>query len=43
MYLSRRTLETKGNALEAAGRKANALHKVSREMVDWEALNEYGD
>jgi hypothetical protein len=36
-------LRNKGNKLERAAQKANALRTVSREMKDWEALNEYED
>ncbi len=36
-------LEHKGNALEQSARKANTLCKVTAEMKDWEALNEYDD
>ncbi len=36
-------LRGKGNALEAAAKKANSLHRVNREMKDWEALNGYED
>jgi hypothetical protein len=36
-------LRNKGNMLEQAAQKANALHGVSRDMKDWEALNEYED
>ena len=38
-----RKLQHQGNALERAAQKANALRKVSRDMKDWEALNEYED
>jgi hypothetical protein len=38
-----RRLRNKSNILERAARKANSLHRVTREMKDWEALNEYGD
>jgi hypothetical protein len=36
-----RKLRNKGNILEQAAQKANALRGVNREMKDWEALNEY--
>jgi hypothetical protein len=36
-------LQGKGSALEQAGRKANSLRKVSRDMKAWEALNENED
>jgi hypothetical protein len=38
-----RKLQQKGNTLEQAAQKANSLRKVSRDMKDWEALNEYED
>ena len=36
-------LQNKGNLLEQAAQKANKLRKVSRDMKDWEALNEHED
>ena len=36
-------LHGKSSALEQAAKKANKLHRVNREMKDWEALNEYED
>jgi len=36
-------LKTHGNALEQAAQKANTLHRVNREMKDWEALNVHED
>jgi len=36
-------LRKEGNALERAAQKANTLGKVTRDMKDWEALNEYDD
>ena len=36
-------LQSKGNALAHAAEKANKLRKVSRDMKDWEALNDYED
>ena len=38
-----RKLQNKGNVLEQASQKANTLHKVNRDMKDWEALNGYED
>lgn len=32
-------LQAKEMTLEAAAKKANTLHKVNRDMKDWEALN----
>jgi len=34
-----RKLQHHGHALERAAQKANTLHKVNRDMKDWEALN----
>jgi len=36
-----KSLRGKGSALEQAARKANGLRRVTRDMKDWEALNEH--
>jgi len=36
----RKKLQNRGSALAQAARKANTLHKVNRDMKDWEALGE---
>ena len=38
-----RKLQNQDNALEWAAKKANTLHRVNRDMKDWEALNQYED
>jgi hypothetical protein len=32
-------LSTEANAIERAGKKANTLGRVNRDMKDWQALN----
>jgi hypothetical protein len=36
-------LQTNNTVLQQAAEKANRLRSVSKDMKDWEALNEYAD